>query len=167
MGMRRRNELARNCRKWTRPISAYNIRRVDRRDWRMPVKPRSARTPFLFLCNLTTLSASRLYSVGDRMINEYWPVGCLSNCRGNRSTRNKPALVPFCSPPIPHDLIWDPTYATAAGSRLYQWRFKQGTPWLRSWNTVHCPETLGCKLCSGYVYSAIRLRKDRTSRLSE
>jgi hypothetical protein len=26
--------------------------------------------------------------------------------RGNSITRRKPALVPFCPPQIPHDLIW-------------------------------------------------------------
>jgi hypothetical protein len=37
--------------------------------------------------------------------------------RGNRSTRRKPAPVPFCSPQIPHDLTrcepWPPRWETS------------------------------------------------------
>jgi hypothetical protein len=37
--------------------------------------------------------------------------------RGIRSTRRKPVPVPLCPPQIPHDLTWDSTRASAAGSR--------------------------------------------------
>jgi hypothetical protein len=37
--------------------------------------------------------------------------------RGNRSTRKKPALVPFCAPQIPHDLTWLRIQTAAVGSR--------------------------------------------------
>jgi hypothetical protein len=36
---------------------------------------------------------------------------------GNRNTRRNPALVPLCSPQIPHDLTWDLTRAAAVGNR--------------------------------------------------
>jgi hypothetical protein len=37
---------------------------------------------------------------------------------GIRSTRRKPASVPICPPQIPHDLIWDQTWATEVGNQL-------------------------------------------------
>jgi hypothetical protein len=36
--------------------------------------------------------------------DEYWAVSGMKIGRGDRSTRRKPAPVPFCSPQIPHDL---------------------------------------------------------------
>jgi hypothetical protein len=58
---------------------------------------------------ITTLSLSRLYGVGDRMINEYGVrIG-----RGHRITQRKPAPVPLGLPQIiPHGLTW-------AGSTIY------------------------------------------------
>jgi hypothetical protein len=56
-----------------------------------------------------TLSPSGVYSINNRMIKEYGAVGGIRIGRGNQSTRGKPAPVPFCSPQIPHDLIWDRT----------------------------------------------------------
>jgi hypothetical protein len=41
---------------------------------------------YLFVCYLTTLSASRLYSADDRTIKE---CGAVGRVRGNRSTREK------------------------------------------------------------------------------
>jgi hypothetical protein len=38
-------------------------------------------------------------------------------CRGNRSTRRKPAPVPLWPPQIPHDLTWARTRAAAVGNR--------------------------------------------------
>jgi hypothetical protein len=46
-----------------------------------------------FPCYLTTLSVSGLYSIGDRLINEYGTVGGMRIGRGNWSTWRKPAPV--------------------------------------------------------------------------
>jgi hypothetical protein len=37
--------------------------------------------------------------------------------KDNRSTRRKPAPVPFCPPQIPHDLTWARTYAATVESQ--------------------------------------------------
>jgi hypothetical protein len=50
---------------------------------------------------LTTLAVSRLYNVGDRMINEYGAVCGMRIGRGNRSIRRKLVQIPLCSPQIP------------------------------------------------------------------
>jgi hypothetical protein len=50
------------------------------------------------------------------MIDEYGAFGEIKISMGNLSTRRKPATVPFCPPPIPHDLTWDRTWAAAVGS---------------------------------------------------
>jgi hypothetical protein len=60
------------------------------------------------------LSVSGLYSVDDKMINEYGAVGGMRIGRGNGITRRKPAQVPLCPPQIPHDLTWDRTVGYAA-----------------------------------------------------
>jgi hypothetical protein len=48
-------------------------------------------------------------------------IGGMRICRGNRSTRRKPAPVPLCSPQMPHDLTRARTWATAVGSRPELW----------------------------------------------
>jgi hypothetical protein len=60
-----------------------------------------------FSCYIKTLSVSRLYSISDRMSNEYGAVGGMRIGRGSQSTPRKPAAVPFCPLQIPHDLTWD------------------------------------------------------------
>jgi hypothetical protein len=50
---------------------------------------------------LTTLSVTRLSSGDYKMINESGAVGGMRSCRGNGSTRRKPAPVPLCPPQIP------------------------------------------------------------------
>jgi hypothetical protein len=72
---------------------------------------------FLSFCYLAALSVLRLYSIGDRMINEYGAVGGMRIGRGNWSTSWDPAPVPFCPPQIPHDLTWDQTQAVAVRSQ--------------------------------------------------
>jgi hypothetical protein len=62
---------------------------------------------------LTTLSVSKLYSVDDRMINEYEADGWMKTGRGNQSNRRKPAPVPLSAPQIPHDLTLDRTRSEA------------------------------------------------------
>jgi hypothetical protein len=53
-----------------------------------------------------------------RMIDdECGAVGGMRIDRGNRSTRRKPAPVPFCAPRIPHDLTWARTRTAAVGAR--------------------------------------------------
>jgi hypothetical protein len=47
---------------------------------------------------------------------KYGAFGGISFGRGNRSTRRKPAPMPFCLPQIPHDLIWVRMWVVAAGS---------------------------------------------------
>jgi hypothetical protein len=54
-------------------------------------------------------------SPGWQMMNMEHSVECEG--RGNRSTRAKPARVPFCPPQIPHDLNWDRTRTVTVGSR--------------------------------------------------
>jgi hypothetical protein len=49
--------------------------------------------------------------------DDYGAIGGMRIARGNRSTRRKPAPVPLCPPPIPHDLTWDRTRAAAVGSQ--------------------------------------------------
>jgi hypothetical protein len=49
--------------------------------------------------------------------DEYGAFGGMRICRGNQSTRRKPATVPLCPPQTPHDLTWDRTRAAAVGSR--------------------------------------------------
>jgi hypothetical protein len=59
----------------------------------------------------------RLYSVDDRMINEYGAVGGIRTGRGNGSTRRKPAPAPLCPSQIPHYVTYDRTRAATVGSR--------------------------------------------------
>jgi hypothetical protein len=54
-----------------------------------------------------TLSFYKLYSVGDRMINEYEAVGGMRITKGHHSISRKPAPVSFPSPQILHDLNLD------------------------------------------------------------
>jgi hypothetical protein len=63
-----------------------------------------------FVGYLTTLSASRLHSDGDKTINEYGAVDGMRIGRGNRSTPRKPALLSFYPQPVPHDLRRDRTW---------------------------------------------------------
>jgi hypothetical protein len=82
-----------------------------------------------FMC---TLSASLVSWVGARLKstwyvihNLYQPrmidddqcgiVGEMRIDRGNRGTRRKSVPMPFCPPPIPHDLTWARTRAAAVG----------------------------------------------------
>jgi hypothetical protein len=58
-------------------------------------------------CYFTMLSVSKLYSVDDVVIDEYGAAGGVKIGRGNRSSRRKPASVPFCPPQIPYVLTWD------------------------------------------------------------
>jgi hypothetical protein len=54
--------------------------------------------------------------------DECGAVGGMRIGRGSRSTRRKPAPVPFCPPQIPHDLTWARTRVAAVGSqRLTAW----------------------------------------------
>jgi hypothetical protein len=49
-------------------------------------------------------------------------IGGMKICRGNRSTRRKPAPAPLCPPQIPHDQTRARTRAAAVGSlRLTAW----------------------------------------------
>jgi hypothetical protein len=48
--------------------------------------------------------------------DECGAVGGMKICRGNRSTRRKPAPARLCPSQIPHDIIWDRTQAAAVGS---------------------------------------------------
>jgi hypothetical protein len=43
------------------------------------------------------LFVSRLFGIGDRIINEYEAVDGMRIVRGTRSNKRKPATVPFCS----------------------------------------------------------------------
>jgi hypothetical protein len=71
---------------------------------------------FFFLVSLGGVTLSPLgtsATVGllyqRRMIDDdYGAVGGMRFGRGNRSTRRKPAPVPLCPPPIPHDLGSNP-----------------------------------------------------------
>jgi hypothetical protein len=49
--------------------------------------------------------------------DECGTVGGMRNCRGNRSTKGKPAPMPLCPPQITQDLNWTRTHAAAVGSR--------------------------------------------------
>lgn len=60
----------------------------------------------LLVCYLTILSASRLYSVGNRT-----GAGMRSYMR-NQSTQKLPATEPFCPPWISHDLNCNQTWAS-------------------------------------------------------
>jgi hypothetical protein len=42
------------------------------------------------------LSVSRLYSISDRLINDYEALGGMKSSTDNQSTQGKPAPVPFC-----------------------------------------------------------------------
>jgi hypothetical protein len=68
-----------------------------------------------FVGYLTTLPVSRLYTVDNRMINEYGAVGGMRIIKGNLSIRVKhtPILI---FPQTAHDLIWDRIRAAAVGS---------------------------------------------------
>jgi hypothetical protein len=59
----------------------------------------------IFLSYLTRLSVSSLYSVDDRMINEYRAVSGMRIGRGGRSTWRKPSPLPVCPPQIPFLVI--------------------------------------------------------------
>jgi hypothetical protein len=48
-----------------------------------------------------------------QIIDEYGAVGGMRFSRGNQSTQRKSAPMPLYPPQIPHDLIWDQTWATA------------------------------------------------------
>jgi hypothetical protein len=63
---------------------------------------------FFLVCYLTMLSISSLYTIGDRMVNEYGAVGGMRMGRGNQSTH-----MPLCPPQIPQDLTWDQTQAAS------------------------------------------------------
>jgi hypothetical protein len=64
------------------------------------------------------VSTKTIYSTCDRTINEYGAADGMIIGRRNRSTRSKPAPVPFCPPEIiPHDLTWDGPRAAVMGSR--------------------------------------------------
>jgi hypothetical protein len=67
----------------------------------------------VYVCYITTLSGSRLYTVDDRMINEYGAVGGMRIGGGNSSPRRKHASFSFCPPKIPHELTWDRTVPAA------------------------------------------------------
>jgi hypothetical protein len=56
---------------------------------------------------LTTLSASRLSSIDDRVINEYGEDGGMRIGRDYRSTRKIPVPVSFSPPQIPYVLTWN------------------------------------------------------------
>jgi hypothetical protein len=59
-----------------------------------------------------------------QMIDECGAVGGMGTERGNRSTRGKPAPVPFRPPHIPHDLTWYLTRTSVVGSwRLTAWDY--------------------------------------------
>jgi hypothetical protein len=57
-----------------------------------------------------------LYSVENRVINEYGAVGGMRIGRGNRSTQKKPALIAICTPQTSHALTWNRIWAAAVGS---------------------------------------------------
>jgi hypothetical protein len=69
-------------------------------------------SPFSYL---TTPPVLTLYSVGDRMINEYGAVSGMRIGRGNRSTSRKPALLMFY--PFKSHMTWDRTRSVAVGRR--------------------------------------------------
>jgi hypothetical protein len=59
---------------------------------------------------------------------DYEAVGGVKICRGNRSTRRKPAPATICPPQIPHDLTRARIRASAVGSQ----RLSYGTSQIRS-----------------------------------
>jgi hypothetical protein len=61
----------------------------------------------LFVCYLTILSVSRMYRIGDRLINKYGALCRMRIVRGKSSTGRKPATALLDSPQIPHELTWD------------------------------------------------------------
>jgi hypothetical protein len=65
---------------------------------------------------ITEATTGLVYLSGMTMDDERGAVGGMIG-RGNRSTRRKPAPVPFCSPQIPHELKRDRTRVTAVGSQ--------------------------------------------------
>jgi hypothetical protein len=65
-----------------------------------------------FVCYFTILSVSRLYSMGNRIVNEYGLGAGMESFRGNQSTRRLPAPKPLCPPWIPHDLICNQTWVS-------------------------------------------------------
>jgi hypothetical protein len=70
------------------------------------------------VCYLTaTYIYEYIYSVDDRVINEYGAVGRTRIGSGNRSTWRKPAPVPLSLKRIPHDFTWDRTQVATVGSR--------------------------------------------------
>lgn len=87
-------------------------------------------------CYLTTLTISRLYGVGDRMINEYGKFIRMIVGRGNLSTLRKPT----CPPQIPHGLACDRTRAAA--------RWKPATSRLSYDTAVH---RLGLRESIGFI----------------
>jgi hypothetical protein len=109
--MRRREwqrERERDVARWCRWISVW--RDFPDQNWSL--------TPVFFF-KLTTLSVWRLYSVGDRLINEYGAVGGMGTEGGNRNTRRKPVPVPLCAQ-FPYALTWDRTQAVRTISRPVQ-----------------------------------------------
>jgi hypothetical protein len=78
------------------------------------------------ICYLRMLVITRLYNVDCRMDDEYGSVGGMRTGKIDRSTRKNSATVPFYTPQIPHDLAWDRTRTTAAGSwQLTTWAIAQ------------------------------------------
>jgi hypothetical protein len=65
----------------------------------------------------TSVTNLPIVPVRDDDDGECGAVGGMRIGRGNRSTRRKPAPVPFCTPQISYDLTWARTWAAAVGSR--------------------------------------------------
>jgi hypothetical protein len=55
----------------------------------------------------------RLYSVDDKMINEYGAIGGMRIDKGDWNMCSKPAPLPRCPPHIPHDLAYNLIWAAA------------------------------------------------------
>jgi hypothetical protein len=90
---------------------------------------------------LTTLLVSRLYNVGDRIINECGAAGGMRIGRGNRCTQLETSpVVPLCPPQIPHGLTLDRTQFIAESNR----RLTTGT-------TAQPRSILDYFVCSGAV----------------
>jgi hypothetical protein len=53
------------------------------------------------------LSVSRIYKIGDRLINEYGAICRIGISRGKLSARRNPETVPLDPPQIPYELTWD------------------------------------------------------------
>jgi hypothetical protein len=87
----------------------------------------------VYVCYFTALLASKLYSVGGRVINEYGGVDGMKIGRGSRGARRNPGAVPRCTSQIQHDLESNPdrrdwkavanllTYGKSKIQRLAQW----------------------------------------------